>query len=133
MPIVIDPRGLAEHGRSPIDDCPDPLWSIYIRELSEMVRRLNGCADEPWTDRVYDLSQSVCESSRSLLYKVDYLTVPAAEKLAALFREAAEAIEQAADRPEAGKRQPLMRGFADHVRHRADLLNERVAAVRPQE
>ncbi len=131
MPIVIDDfRGIDENGCSAIDESPDPLWFIYMRELTAMVASLEACTKGGWKDSAYDLAESTCESSRALLYKVDYLTVGAAQKLADLFLQAATAIDLIAKRPEAAERQPFLRGFAQHVQSRAKLLEERVKAAK---
>lgn len=129
MPIVIDPRGVNSRGNKEIDESPDPLWNVYVREIQAMTSRLQEMANSGWNARHYELSESLCEASRAILYRIDFLTVDAAKQLQSLFLNAASAVDEAASCVEAEPKRPLLHGFADHLRRRAELLAERLASL----
>jgi hypothetical protein len=128
MPILVDSRGVNAQGLTDIDGYQYPLWSIHMREIQQLRSQLED--DRATSDQQYILSESVCEATRSILYKTDYLTVDAAKQLMDLCLTAAVAVESAAAHQTDGERQSLMRGFASHLRRRAELIADRVNAVR---
>lgn len=128
MPILVHPsRGVANFEESTIDDWADPLWRIYTEEINSLIKSLTEPNETISNEDSYFLCERLCEASRSLLYKTDFISVLGASELSKLFARATETVTLiAATHTSNENRKNQILGYANHIQARSKLLLEKI-------
>jgi hypothetical protein len=78
--------------------CEDPLVKIGTDQFEQGVRRLQELLKRPQesnADQVFDLCDSLCESSRELLFRLNRVSGDDLRHIINLFEQASESVDRA--------------------------------------
>jgi hypothetical protein len=106
--------------------CEDPLVKIGSDQFAQGVRRLQQLLEHPQTsnpDQVFDLCDSLCESSRELLFRLHRVSEVDLRGIVALFEESSRFVEQAVSTIlQDTKHSTDAAGYLSHILSRIKLL-----------
>lgn len=116
---------IVEPAAEQVAQTEDPFFEIGRKQFQRGIERLRSYLKHPHDQRdaIFRLCDSLCESSREMLFRLNRITRSELVTVVGLFADAAAAVDEAINKTLAGTSdEDDARGYLAHIKARVELL-----------